>query len=239
MSETVRAGEQEFLASYDASKYERPSVTTDVIIFTIRDGDLKVLLIKRGGHPYKGMWAIPGGFITMDESLEESARRELFEETAVKDVYLEQLYTFGDPHRDPRTRVISVVYFVLVEANQIKEVRSGSDAQEAKWFSMYNLPELAFDHARILDYALTRLRYKLEYTTAAFALLPEKFTLTELQRTYEIIMHKPLDKRNFRKKILALTLEDRPVLQETSEMKMDGSHRPARLYRAEAAEKSL
>lgn len=223
--------EQEFLTSYDVSKYERPSVTVDMVIFTVQQGDLKVLLVQRGGHPYKGMWAIPGGFIKMDESLEMAAERELEEETAVTNVYMEQLYTFGNPNRDPRTRVISVVYFALVEAHQIKEVKAGSDAQKAGWFSMYDLPALAFDHAKILDYALTRLRYKLEYTNVAFALLPDKFTLTELQRVYEIILHKPLDKRNFRKKILGMEMDERPMLEETNETKMEGSHRPARLYR--------
>ncbi len=220
-----------FLASYDASKYERPSITVDMVIFTIRAGDLKVLLIQRGGHPYQGMWAIPGGFVKMDESLEDGAKRELQEETAVQDVYMEQLYTFGDPGRDPRTRVISVAYFALVEANQVKTIQAGSDAQQAEWFSMYALPPLAFDHAKILDYALTRLRYKLEYTNVAFALLPATFTLTELQHIYEIILHKALDKRNFRKKILAMEMDERPMLEETSETKMEGSHRPARLYR--------
>lgn len=219
-----------FFASYDASKYERPSVTVDMVIFTIRAGDLKVLLIQRGGHPYKGMWAIPGGFVKMDESLEEGAKRELQQETAVQDVFMEQLYTFGDPGRDPRTRVISVAYFALVEANQIKTLQAGSDADHAEWFSMYDLPSLAFDHAKILDYALTRLRYKLEYTNVAFALLPTTFTLTELQHIYEIILHKGLDKRNFRKKILGMEMDERPMLKETSETKMEGSHRPARLY---------
>lgn len=226
-----KSEEREFLANYDVSKYQRPSVTADMIIFTVRENDLKVLLIKRGGHPYKGMWAIPGGFVNMDESLEEAARRELQEETSVTDVYLEQLYTFGDPHRDPRTRVISVAYFALVDASRLKEMKAGSDAQDAQWFSMYSLPDLAFDHAKVLDYALTRLRYKLEYTNVAFALLPEKFTLTELQRVYEIILNKPLDKRNFRKKILGMEIDDRPMLAETTETRMDGSHRPARLYR--------
>ena len=215
-----------FLASYDASKYERPSVTVDMVIFTIREGDLKVLLIQRGGHPYKGMWAIPGGFVKMDESLEDGAKRELQEETAVQDVYMEQLYTFGDPGRDPRTRVISVAYFALVEANQVKTIQAGSDAQQAEWFSMYALPPLAFDHAKILDYALTRLRYKLEYTNVAFALLPATFTLTELQHIYEIILHKALDKRNFRKKILGMEMDERPCWRKRARLKWRAATAP-------------
>ncbi len=229
--------EHEFLAKYDVNKYERPSVTTDVVIFTVRDNDLKVLLVQRRDYPYKDMWAIPGGFVNMSESLEAGARRELEEETGVQDVYMEQLYTFGDPGRDPRTRVITVAYFALVEARQVRPLRAGSDAQDANWFSVYDLPPLAFDHAKVLDYALTRLRYKLEYTNVAFQLLPELFTLTELQRIYEIVFNRPLDKRNFRKKLPIRTLEQTPdpdkgyMIEETDEFKMEGSHRPARLHR--------
>lgn len=229
--------EREFLSKYDVTKYERPSVTVDVVIFTIRENDLKVLLVQRRDHPFKDKWAIPGGFVNMDESLEVGARRELEEETGVQDVYMEQLYTFGDPDRDPRTRVITVTYFALVEARQVRPLKAGSDAKAAEWFSVYNLPELAFDHAKILDYALTRLRYKLEYTNVAFQLLPELFTLTELQRVYEIIFNRPLDKRNFRKKLSIRELDqpDDPhrvyMLEETNEFKMEGSHRPARLHR--------
>jgi 8-oxo-dGTP diphosphatase len=229
--------EREFLAKYDPSKYDRPSVTVDVVIFTVRENDLKVLLVQRREHPYKDKWAIPGGFINMNESLEIAARRELEEETGVKDVYIEQLYTFGDPERDPRTRVITVTYFALVEARQVKPPRAGSDAKAAGWFSMYDLPSLAFDHAKILDYALTRLRYKLEYTNVAFQLLPELFTLTELQKVYEIIFNRQLDKRNFRKKLSIRELEQPAdpdgnyMIEETNEFKMEGSHRPARLHR--------
>lgn len=229
--------EHEFLAKYDVSKYERPSVTADVVIFTVRDNDLKVLLVQRRDYPYKDMWAIPGGFINMQESLETAARRELEEETGVKDVYMEQLYTFGDPERDPRTRVITVAYFALVDAHQVRYVKAGSDARAAEWFSMYDLPPLAFDHAKILDYALTRLRYKLEYTNVAFQLLPDLFTLTELQRIYEIVFNRPLDKRNFRKKLPIRELDRQPdpdrvyMIEETDQFKMEGSHRPARLHR--------
>ncbi len=212
---------------YDASKWERPSVTVDVVILTLQEGDLKVLLIKRKHWPYEGYWAIPGGFIEMHESLEESARRELEEETGLRDLYLEQLYTFGDPGRDPRTRVITVAYFALVDQKQLHP-QAADDAADVGWFSMYHLPQLAFDHAKILDYTLQRLRGKLEYTTIGFQFLPEKFTLSELQQVYQAILGKgrKLDKRNFRKKIVSTG-----ILEETGELKTEGTHRPARLYR--------
>ncbi len=210
---------------YDPSKYERPSVTVDVVMMSIRQSDLQVLLVKRRSWPYEGMWAIPGGFVHIDESLEDAAKRELHEETGVQDVYLEQLYTFGDPGRDPRMRVITVVYYALLDSERL-QVRAADDASDVGWFSMYNLPELAFDHAKILAYTLQRIRGKLEYTTIAFNLLPEQFTLRELQRVYEIILHRKLDKRNFRKKILSTG-----ILEDTGAKKMEGTHRPARLYR--------
>lgn len=229
--------EQDFLANYNPADYERPSVTVDIVIFTVRDNALKVLLVKRRLAPHQGMWAIPGGFIGMDESLEAAALRELKDETGVENVYLEQLYTFGDPHRDPRTRVITVTYFALVEAGQLKPLRPGSDASEADWFSMYRLPELAFDHRQILDYALARLRSKLEYTNIAFQLLPEKFTLTELQRIYEVIWNEKLDKRNFRKRLSILEQGSEPhpakiyMLEELPETLPGGNFGPTRLYR--------
>src|ERR1700676_5287267 len=167
--------------AYDASKYERPSVTVDVVMRSLRQRDLQVLLVKRRSWPYEGMWAIPGGFVNIDESLETAAKRELQEETDVQDVYLEQLYTFGDPGRDPRTRVITVVYFALLDSERL-QVKAGDDAANVGWFSVYHLPALAFDHAKILQYTLDRLRGKLQYTQIAFNLLPEQFTLRELQR---------------------------------------------------------
>jgi 8-oxo-dGTP diphosphatase len=201
----------------------RLSVTVDVIIFTLRESDLHVLLVKRRYSPFEGMWAIPGGFVAMDESLEEAALRELEEETGVRNVYLEQLYTFGDVDRDPRGRVITVAYFALVPAAAI-DPRAGSDAVETRWWSVYDLPSLAFDHANILSYALQRLRYKLEYTAVGFELLPEVFTLSELQAAYEVVLGEELDKRNFRRKILSAE-----VIEETG-MYRTGEGRPAKLY---------
>jgi 8-oxo-dGTP diphosphatase len=204
--------------------YENPSVTVDVIVFTVKNNDLKVILVKRKYEPFKKMWVIPGGFVRVEESLENAAKRELLEETNVKDVFMEQLYTFGEPKRDPRGRVITVAYFALVGSKKAT-LKASSDAAEAKWHSVYSLPELGFDHKKIMDYALQRLRYKLEYTTAAFQFLPEMFTLTELQAVYEIVFNKQLDKRNFRKKILSLGL-----IEYTGKMKRDVAHRPAKLY---------
>jgi 8-oxo-dGTP diphosphatase len=211
--------------TYDIAQYERPSVTVDVVIFSILDEELKVLLIKRKIWPYEGMWAIPGGFVKMDESLEDAAYRELAEETGVReDVYLEQLYTFGRPQRDPRTRVITVAYFALVSADKINP-RAADDAEEVGWFSVYHSPALAFDHAEILDYALTRLRYKLEYSAVGFQLLPERFTLRELQDAYEIILGTKLDKGNFRSKLR------KTQVVEMVDGYRDTGGRPARLYR--------
>jgi 8-oxo-dGTP diphosphatase len=204
--------------------YPRPSVTVDVIIFTLNEGDLQVLLIQRGLPPFEHMWAIPGGFVRIDESLEGAAMRELEEETGVRDVYLEQLYTFGDPGRDPRGRVITVAYFALVPFDAVQP-HAGHDASDARWWSVYDLPPLAFDHADILSYALQRLRYKLEYTAVGFELLPEPFTLSEIQSAYEIILGEGLDKRNFRRKILSAD-----VIEETGEYR-SGEGRPAKLYR--------
>jgi 8-oxo-dGTP diphosphatase len=211
---------------YNPTDYERPSVTVDVAVFTLVENDLRVLLIKRKERPFAGNWAVPGGFVRMDESLDEAAIRELAEETGVDDVYLEQLYTFGAPTRDPRTRVITIAYFAIVPHTAINSPKAGEEAEEADWFSVFDLPDLAFDHAEILEYALTRLRYKLEYTTVGFELLPDQFTLTDLQKAYEIVLGEPLDKRNFRRKILSAD-----IIEETGTKRKQGEGRPAMLYR--------
>lgn len=211
--------------SYDPSKFERPSVTVDILLFTVKDDALHVLLVERGEEPFRGMWALPGGFVRSDESLEQAALRELCEEAGIKDIYLEQLYTFGEPNRDPRTRVITVAYMALVPLPDTALIASG-DALHAAWHPVALLPNLAFDHAAILAYGLERLRSKFRYSSIAYALLPESFRLSELQRVYEIILGTPLDKRNFRKWILSLNL-----LEATGNREQNGAHRPARLYR--------
>ena len=206
------------------SKTHYPAVSVDVVIFTLRDDDLQVLLVQRKHPPFEGRWAIPGGFVEQGESLEVAVRRELAEETGVRDVYLEQLYTFGDPGRDPRRRVITVAYLAL--APSPLAVEAGSDASDARWWPVYRRPpQLAFDHAKILTYALQRLRYKLEYTAAGFQLLPPTFTLTELQKAYEIVLGEPLDKRNFRRRIL-----EAGILEEAG-LASEGRGRPAKFYR--------
>jgi len=198
-------------------------VAVDIVIFTIQEGELRVLLVKRAIPPYAGQFAIPGGFVLDNESLDEAALRELREETGVSDVYLEQLYSFGDPGRDPRGRVISVAYFALIAAGH-SQIAAGSDAAEARWWPIRDLPDLAFDHGKILDYSLERLRNKLEYTTVGFQLLPKRFSLTELQEVYEAILDKKLDKRNFRRKLALLK-----ILRATREYRSSG-RRPARLF---------
>jgi 8-oxo-dGTP diphosphatase len=203
-------------------------VTVDIVIFTLREGSLQVLLVERGVPPFEGQYAIPGGFIRGDESLEEAALRELHEETGVRNVFLEQLYTFGDPKRDPRGRVITVAYYALIASDKLSLV-AGADAAEARWFPASSVPPLAFDHKSILDYALERLRNKLEYTTVGFQLLPEKFTLGELQAVYEVILGRPLDKRNFRRKLALLA-----ILKPLREWQRTG-RKPAQLFRFAAA----
>ena len=198
------------------------SVTADVVLFTVRREALQVLLVKRAAPPFRGCWALPGGFVEEGETLEAAARRELEEETGVRDVYLEQLYTFGDPGRDPRGRTVTVAYYALVRQAPL---RAASDAAEAAWFPAARPPRLAFDHDAILRTALGRLRAKLSYTTVGFQLLPAKFTLPELQGLYETILGRRQDKRNFRRKVLSLGL-----LEPRRERRAGGAHRPARLY---------
>lgn len=206
-------------------EYPRPALTVDVVTFSLRDERLQVLLIQRLDAPYAGMWALPGGFVQMDESLEVAAERELYEETGVENIYLEQLYTYGDPQRDPRGRVVTIAYFALVPSDKPVRSEGGSDAGKACWFAVDELPDLAFDHGDIVQYALQRLRYKLEYSAVGFELLPEAFSLSEIQQTYEMILGEKLDKRNFRRRIL-----EAGIIEATEEMRT-GEGRPARLYR--------
>ncbi len=206
-------------------QYPRPAVTVDCVVFGLDDQDLKVLLIQRDIEPFAGRWALPGGFVKMDETLEESALRELREETGLAKVFLEQLYTFGNPGRDPRERIVTVAYYALVKLLDHK-VQAATDAREAAWFAVDDLPKLCFDHDDILDTALKRLQGKVRYQPIGFELLPPKFSLTQLQRMYEIILERTLDKRNFRKKVLSLD-----ILHELDEVEQDVAHRAARLYR--------
>ncbi len=261
--------EEQFLKEYQAEKYERPSVAADIAIFTVTEEEsgnyrklpekeLRVLLIKRGQHPFKDSWALPGGFIKSDETVEQAAQRELIEETGVDCNYLEQLYTFSSPGRDPRTWVMSCAHMALIDNRKIK-LRAGDDAAEAAWFKL-NIKEtkgkvqlllsngntelraelhretrpseckilnnegLAFDHAKIILYALERLRGKLEYTSVAMHLLPGTFTLTELQQIYEVVSGKQLLAAAFRRKVT-------PMVEETDQYTGDAGHRPSRLYK--------
>ena len=207
-------------------EYPHPAVTVDVAVFTVTDGRLSVVLVKRSAWPHAGKWALPGGFVGIDESLKRAAWRELREETGIKAGYLEQLGAFGRPDRDPRERVITVVYIALAAADRL-EIEAGSDASEARLFSVDDLPELAFDHAKILAHAMERLRDRLGVDGVARRLMPAQFTLTELQAACEAIAGKPLDKRNFRKKLKALD-----AVEPTGEMREGGPHRPAALFRA-------
>ena len=201
-------------------------ITTDVVIFTIKDNKLQVLLVKRANEPFKGRWAIPGGFIRLSENLDNAALRILKEKTNVDNIYLEQLYTFGDPLRYPSSRVITCAYFALIRSDDIKlSVDNSQGITEVQWHEVYNLPTLAFDHKEIIEYSIKRMRERLEFCPIAFQLLPEKFTLTELQKSYELILDMKLDKRNFRKKLLSSN-----ILVETNEYTKSVSKRPAALY---------
>ncbi len=204
-------------------------MTVDVVVFTVREPTLRVLLIRRGKPPFHRRWALPGGFVNMDEPLEDAARRELAEEAGLTDLWLEQLYTFGSPRRDPRGRVITVAYLGLVPPERIADAAAGDDADRLKWCPVRKLTAMAFDHHQIVHCALKRLRTKLEYTTAGFELLPRRFALSQLQAVYEAILARKLDKRNFRRKMLALN-----ILDPTPATRRDGAHRPARLYRFSA-----
>lgn len=206
-------------------KFARAALTVDCVVFGLDEHDLKVMLIQRDLPPFRGKWALPGGFVRLNETLEEAARRELQEETGLEKVFLEQLYTYGAIDRDPRERVVTVAWYALVRLSDHR-VMAATDARDAAWFGLDDLPQLAFDHDQILQAAYQRLQSKVRYEPIGFELLPVKFTLTQLQALYEIILGRTLDKRNFRKKILGLD-----VLQELDEVETDVAHRAARLYR--------
>lgn len=186
-------------------KYPHPSVTTDCVIFGFDGNKLQVLLVKRGIEPYKGKWAFPGGFLKLDESAREGALRELREETGLTDAYIKQLHTFSEPERDPRERVITIAYYALVK---IAEVKGGDDAEDAQWFTIDDVPSLAFDHDRILRKAIEELRRQIHFEPIGFELLPEKFTMRELQSLYEAILSVHFDRRNFYNKLRRLGILD-------------------------------
>ena len=219
--------EQEFLKEYNSSAYEKPSVAVDLLMFTIKDDRLKIALVERSEFPFKGMLSLPGVFVGINENLDDAARRGAEEKTGLRDIYFEQLYTWGDVNRDPRMRIISVSYLSLTSADKLN-VRAGERTISAALYDVEELlnsdKQLAFDHRRIIEYGRERIRNKVQYTNIAFELLPEEFTLPQLQRVYEILLGKPLYKANFRKWIA-------PRIEETERMETGGAHRPSRIYR--------
>lgn len=241
--------EREFLRQYDPGKYERPSVTADTLIFTVDKGDedyhLQIMLIRRKDHPCIHKWAIPGGFVGMEESVDQAAVRELEEKTGLRDIYLEQLYTWGDVGRDPRTRIISVSYMALAPKEKLEPI-PGGDTADAAWYSIgrqgghFRLwnesrelaeEDLAFDHARMIGLALERMKNKVFYTDIAFKLLPERFTFPELQRLYEAILGEKLHGPNFRRDMQKL------VEQTDEKCRSRRAGKPARYYRQKYNEK--
>jgi 8-oxo-dGTP diphosphatase len=200
-----------------------PLVAVDVVIFTIADGELQALLVEVKSGPFAGRWAFPGGLVPVGEVPDVTAKRELLSQTGIGDVYLEQLRTFGDPERDPHAHVVSVAYFALVASKGEAKV-DNPKYRRMQWCPVRDLPSLAYDHTLVAQCALERLRSKLAYTNIVYSLLPRELTLGELQDIYEIIIGRPLDRRNFRKKILALGLL-RPLRRQRR-----GRHRPAQLY---------
>ncbi len=204
--------------------HPRPGLAVDCVVFGFDEADLKVLLVERAMPPFQGRWALPGGFVRIDESVDAAARRELREETGLAGVFLEQLYTFGAVDRHPGDRVVAVAYYALVKLAD-QRTHPATDARATRWFSVPRVPPLAFDHAQILQVGLERLRGKVRYVPIGFELLPPKFTLSELQHLYEAILDRSLDKRNFRKKVLAMDL-----LDDLGEVQRGVRHRAARLF---------
>ena len=213
-----------------SDKYPRPSVTVDCCVFGVDEEGLKLMLIKRRTEPFEDCWALPGGFVGIEETTDTAARRELEEETGAKDLFLEQLYTFSTVDRDPRGRVISVAYFALVKPDSI-QIRVGHEAKEVGWFGARDLPDLAFDHESIVSTALQRLVGKVRYQPIGFELLPQKFTLSHLQKIYEVILGRELDKRNFRRAVLKMG-----ILNALDEKESGVPHRPSQLFRFDQAE---
>lgn len=207
-----------------SKKYEFVVVATDVVICTVRDGELQVLLIKMKKHPYEKSWALPGGLIGSNESVDAAAKRQLKEKTGVDTVYLEQLFTFGDVKRDPFGRVVSVAYFALIPSDNIR-LQTTDQYGGVDWFPVCHLPQLAYDHREIIRMAVARLKSKLTYSNIAYSLLPKRFAITELQHVYEVILEHEIDKRNFRKKILSLD-----IIRPTGELQSGVKNRPAELF---------
>lgn len=229
--------EQEFLSTYDKSIYEKPSVAVDLLVFTIEDDRLKIVLVERNEHPYKNTLSLPGVFVGINETLDEAAARGIAEEAGLRDIYFEQLYTWGDLDRDPRMRIISVSYLSLTSIEKL-ELAAGSRTASVKLIDADELlssdTPLAFDHRKIIEYGRERIKNKVMYSPIAFEFLPEEFTLPRLQRVYEILLGKPLYKANFRRKIA-------PLIEETDHMTSGDAHRPSKFYRqrTEPAEMEL
>ncbi|MBU1201495.1 MAG: NUDIX hydrolase [Nanoarchaeota archaeon] len=205
-------------------KNQHISLAVDIVVFTVMNGFLKVLLIRRGVEPFKGKYALPGGFVRDDESLEEAALRELSEETNVKNIFIKKLSAYGDVNRDPRGRIVSVVFIALIDSERFK-LKASTDAMHAEWVNINAMKSLAFDHNTILNDSLDELKLDVQTTNIAAQMLPDKFTLSELQKLYETILGSELDKRNFRKRIKTFN-----ILKPFNESKMEGAHRPAQLF---------
>ncbi|MBI2723632.1 MAG: NUDIX hydrolase [Chloroflexi bacterium] len=212
------------MPSPESPRVETPLVAVVVVILTVHEDDLRVLLVHRSADPFREFWALPGGVLSPGETLDRAAARKLLDETGVQDVYLEQLFTFGELSRgDGAGRGVAVTYFALVQHEAVRLRQS--DTWQPAWHSVYGLPPLAFDNNTVVDYAVRRLRSKLDYTNVAYSLLPRQFTLSELQQVYEAILDRELDKRNFRRRMLSLG-----VIKATGGTRMDGAHRPAQLF---------